>query len=85
MGRHIGLQFRVASEQEAEILTKDGESRGRVSPYPFQDMEVSMAIVADGDKKYQIRCALQGLKRRKGYVFKTKTLSDGSLLVKRVQ
>lgn len=84
MGRHIGLQFRAASDEEKSIIEMGGGG-GRGYKYPFASMEVGEAIVADGEQKFPIRCAIQGLKRAKGLRFKTRTLADGSLLIKRIE
>lgn len=83
MGAHKGLVYRFASKDEASTID-DRSTKGRPRIYPFYEMEIGQAAIFDGSTKVSVRSAVQNAKRINGWEFRTKTLADGSIMVKRV-
>lgn len=85
MGSHVGLVYRAASAHESSSVDDSLPVSGRPRIFPFFDMALGDAVVIDEDSKSSARSSAQNVQRQNGWKFKTKTLVDGSLLVKRVQ
>lgn len=76
--------YRSASELESSAMDEGSQTMGRPRIYPFFDMQIHEAVVINAELKQSARACAQNVKRIKGWRFKTRTLSDGSLLVKRI-
>lgn len=84
MGSHKGLVYRLASSDEASSIGDGLPVMGRPRIFPFYEMEIGQAVIVDGASRGSARSSVQNAQRLQGWKFRTKTLDDGSLLVKRV-
>ena len=85
MGSHKGIVYRSATSDEAGLIDKRLPVAGRPRIFPFFDMEVGESvIIVDPESKGSARSSANNAARVNGWKFKTRTLPDGSLIVKRI-